>query len=104
MAAIAVFSKLTARPGRDDELATLLAELVTRTSSEPGTAVYALHRDRDEHRTFWLYELYEDEGALDAHRDGAAVRWVMPLLGDHLAGPPEIVFTEPLTLHGLRFG
>lgn len=101
MAGVAVFSKLTARPGRADDLAALLAGLVNRASSEPGTVVYALHGDRAQPEVFWLYELYRDDDALGAHRDGDAVRWVMPQLGDHLAGPPEIIFTEPLVSHGL---
>jgi quinol monooxygenase YgiN len=101
MTKVAVFSKLTARSGREDALARVLGELVERAATETGTLVYSLHRDQHDPAVHWFYELYLDEGALAAHREGPAVRWVMPQLGDLLAGPPDIVFAEPLRAHGI---
>ena len=42
-----------------------------------------------------VYEVYRDTIALSEHQDSDAVAEAFPLLGDLLAGPPEITYAEP---------
>ncbi len=45
-----------------------LRELIVATRREPGCQTYEVHRSKDDPRAFFLYEQYDDEAALDAHR------------------------------------
>ena len=62
-----LIAKLSALPGKDDELAALLAELAQDVRAEPGNVVFTVHRLRDDQNVFLVYEIYEDEQAFRAH-------------------------------------
>jgi (4S)-4-hydroxy-5-phosphonooxypentane-2,3-dione isomerase len=59
------------RPGHEDEAVTLLARLTELTRAEPGCRMYQAHRSTTDARKFFLYEQYDDQPALDAHRAAA---------------------------------
>lgn len=56
------------RAGHEAEAEGFLRELIAATRREPGCRTYEIHRSKDDPRTFFLYEQYDDEAALDAHR------------------------------------
>jgi quinol monooxygenase YgiN len=56
-----------AKPGAEDEVAALLAELVSATNTEPGCLYFRAHRNPDDPRHFLLYEHYRDEDAFASH-------------------------------------
>ncbi len=45
-----------------------LRELISPSRREPGCRTYEIHRAKDDPRTFLLYEQYDDEAAIEAHR------------------------------------
>lgn len=45
-----------------------LRELIVQTRKEPGCRTYEVSRSKEDARAFFLYERYDDEAALDAHR------------------------------------
>ncbi|MBD5655760.1 MAG: antibiotic biosynthesis monooxygenase [Candidatus Eremiobacteraeota bacterium] len=55
-------------PGREAEAEGYLRELIVASRAEPGCRTYNVHRAKDEARTYMLYEQYDDEAALEAHR------------------------------------
>lgn len=57
-----------ALPGREADLAAHLREMTGHTRQEPGCRAYIAHQSQKEPRKFVLYEQYDDEAALDAHR------------------------------------
>jgi (4S)-4-hydroxy-5-phosphonooxypentane-2,3-dione isomerase len=57
-----------AQEGREAELAARLREMTGHTRQEPGCRVYIAHQSQQDPRKFVLYEQYDDEAALDAHR------------------------------------
>lgn len=63
-----------AEADQGDLVAGLLLALSARTRAEPGCITYEPHRDRDNPQRFVLYEQYEDEDALEAHRDSPHFR------------------------------
>lgn len=72
-------------PGRGDEVATALRDMLAATRAEPGCVLYLVNRSKDDPDHFVLYEQYEDEAALDAHREsahfqGIVGKLVIPLL------------------------
>jgi len=55
-------------PNREDEAIELFTRMTEATLQEAGCRMYQVHRSREEPRRFFLYEQYDDERALEAHR------------------------------------
>ena len=89
---IVIFTRLTALPGRRDDLLAAFAALLEAVKSEPGTEMFVMHTARDDDDVVLFYEVYRDEASLAAHRDSDAVRAVVPRLDGLLAAPPEITY------------
>lgn len=93
--------KMTAQPGRRDELLDGLRELVDAVvADEPGVLVYAFHTVDGEPDVVLSYEVFADEAALAAHRDGPAVARVLPRLGP-LVAATEAWRGEPVMGKGI---
>jgi len=56
------------KAGHEGEALGLFAPLAEATRKEPGCRMYVVHRSTTEPRRFFLYEQYDDQAALDAHR------------------------------------
>lgn len=68
--ALVVVAKIRAAKGKGDALAALLSEQVVAVRrAEPGCLVYRLHRSSKDADLFLFYEVYEDDAALDFHRN-----------------------------------
>src|SRR5580704_9498832 len=61
MAQVAVVAKITALPGKRDEVVDVLRDVVAATDDEPGTLVYAMNIDKGDDDVIWFYELYTDD-------------------------------------------
>ena len=94
MTEIVIFSRLQAQPGRGAELAAAFDDLNDAVANEPGTITFTMHAARDDPDTLLFYEVYADDAALAAHREGNAVRAVVPRLDGLLAAPPEITYAS----------
>jgi autoinducer 2-degrading protein len=56
------------KPGHEAEAVSLFHDLTGPTRTEPGCRMYLAHRSTTDPRRFFLYEQYDDQAALDAHR------------------------------------
>ncbi len=101
MSKIAVIAKLTAAEGKRDDLVAAMGPMMTAAEAEVGTEVYALHNDLGDENTVWIYELYTDNAALDAHSSSEAMAAFGASLGDLLGGALEITLLEPVSDTGL---
>lgn len=90
MAKVAVIAKLTAAPGKREELVAAFASMLDAVEQESGTLVYALNTDKGNADLVWFYELYEDDAALAAHSGSDAMKAVGGKLGGLLGGAPEL--------------
>jgi quinol monooxygenase YgiN len=68
---VALYAEFTALPGREDDVATLLARLATEVRREPGNLVFDPHRRVSNPREFFVYEVYRDSAAFRAHLGAA---------------------------------
>ena len=57
-----------AKVGREAEVTALFLKLTEQSRKEPGCAMYLVHRHKTEPRRFFIYEQYNDDAALEAHR------------------------------------
>ena len=65
--AFAVAARWVANEGEEDEVLRCLNELAPASRVEPGCRFYQANRDLDDPRVFFLYEIYDDRAAADAH-------------------------------------
>ena len=104
MTKVALVARMTAAPGKRDELVEAFGALYEAVAGEEGTEVYALHLDAGDEDVVWFYELYRDMGALTAHGTSDAMKAMGPQFGSLLAGQPELTFLTPVRAKGLSFG
>ena len=55
-------------PGSEDRALELFRKVTPPTRAEAGCRFYLAHRSTVDPRQFFLYEQYDDQAALDAHR------------------------------------
>ena len=101
MSGPAIIAKITAKPGKRDELIAGLQAALDNAEAEPGTLVYVLHTDNGDPDTVWFYERYDSQEGLDAHRTSDAMKAVGLELRDVAAGRPEITVVTPVSGKGL---
>ena len=59
------------KPGHEQDAIALFRQLTGPTRAEPGCRMYVVHQSTTDPRKFFLYEQYDDQAALDAHRASA---------------------------------
>ncbi len=88
---MAVIAKLTAKPGKSDELKEILAIACSLMRvNEPGVVEMHAMQSKEDPHIFKMFEVYRDEAALEEHRSGTPY-WaeVLPKLLALLAEDPE---------------
>jgi len=79
-----------AKVGRETEVAALFQKLTEQSRKEPGCAMYQVHRHKTEPRRFFIYEQYQDDAALEAHRNAPHflqfVRKDLPKIAERIEG------------------
>jgi quinol monooxygenase YgiN len=96
MSQIAVIAKIPTAPGkRDDFVAAFQAGLDT-AQAEEGTRYYILHADQQDENVVWVYEMYEDHAALEAHSSSEAFKALIGQIGPFIGGAPELIRLTPL--------
>ena len=104
MAKTALLAKLTAVEGKRDELLTVIADIgMSNAADEPGTEVYAAHKDQNDPDVVWFYELYSDQSALESHGGSEQMKVFGRAMRDFMAGRPELVFLDPVVAKGVEF-
>ena len=94
--AIHVFATLTAAPGKADALRAALTALVAPSRAEPGTITYTLHEALEAPGTFYVYETYKDQAAVDAPMSSPHLQKALAEAGPLLGAAPSIVTTKQI--------
>ena len=55
-------------PNREEEAVELFKKIASATRKEPGCRLFLAHQSLADRRRFFLYEQYDDEAAIAAHR------------------------------------
>ncbi|HWH26315.1 MAG TPA: putative quinol monooxygenase [Pseudolysinimonas sp.] len=64
-----LYAEFTAVPGAESRVADLVGELADRVRAEPGNLAFEPHTFESEPRHWFVYEVYRDEAAFQAHID-----------------------------------
>jgi len=94
----AIVAKLVAKPGREEDVAGLLAGALPLAEAEPATvAWFALRTDAT---TFWIVDAFPDDAGRQAHLDGQIAAALMANADELLAEPPDIRPADVLAVKG----
>jgi len=66
---IVLVVKLTVRAGEEQRVAEMFHTLQAASRKEPGCSIYIVQQQVENPRIFLVYEQYNDDGALEAHRN-----------------------------------
>ena len=91
---VALFARLEAKPGKENEVAKLLEAGLAMAKQEPTTPLWFALRLGPS--TFGVFDAFADESARQAHLGGPIARALMASAPDLLAVPPSIERTEVL--------
>lgn len=85
-----VVAKIKAIPGSENEMKTILLDIIPKVKEEDGTLVYTLHQDQNDPLVFLFYEKYKDTDALVAHSSTPYFKALFKTIKPMLDGNPEI--------------
>ena len=60
-------AEFTVRPGGEARVAEMIRSLAEQVRNEPGNVLFEVHTRADDARAYWVYEIYRDEEAFQAH-------------------------------------
>ena len=96
-----VYGRMTALPGRCDELIALLHEGFRAGGDDSGLLTYSINTAPEEPDTIWLTQLWTDREAHDATTRSEAVANVTQRFRALLAKQPEGSYGYAVYVHGL---
>lgn len=90
--------RLTAAPGRRLALLDLVNTYADGLREEPGTELFMVSLDPDSADNVWLYEVFRDEAAEDAHRSASGFAQMLGSVADLLEGQPAVLRLDPVRM------
>lgn len=93
---VKIMAVLTAKPGKAEELKSLLLGMLGPSRAEAGNLRYDLWEDQAAPGRFILDELYVDQAAIASHRDSPHFKAYLTKVGDlaeraaHVLDPVEV--------------
>ncbi|WP_369989624.1 putative quinol monooxygenase [Pseudomonas xanthosomatis] len=96
-----LFIKTRVKPGSADAFLTAIqANAAASVATEPGCLVFDVSQDREDPDVIYLYEIYQDDAAYEAHTHTAHFRdsrpLVEPLIVEQLCYESEVVARNPV--------
>ena len=92
---IGLIATLRVNEGQAEAFEDIFRELMGKVkAAEPGTLVYQLAKSRTEANTYKVFEIYQDQAALDVHAKTDDLRGLLRSLGPHMAGRAEIEYLD----------
>jgi quinol monooxygenase YgiN len=92
-----VIAEVVAKPGKADELRSLLVPFAEKSRTEPGCQVYALLEVHAEPGRFLTFERWTDKAALEVHMTTPHLKELVPKLDAVLTKPFTQLFLSALT-------
>ncbi len=94
---VVLYAEFTAKEGSASRVCDLLVDLGRKVRNEPGNVTFASHTLVDQPRKFFVYEVYADRDAFDAHLNASHGEVFNAALNDLIEEEHSILtFLEPL--------
>lgn len=94
MVKLALFVRLEAKPGKEQEVEAFLLGGLPLVEQEPATAAwFGLKLGPS---TYGIFDAFDDEAGRDAHLNGKVAAALMAKAGELFASPPDIVKLDVL--------
>jgi quinol monooxygenase YgiN len=94
----ALVVRLTCKEGMRPGLLEVLNTYADGLGEEPGTEIYMVNLDPEDDRIVWLFEIFKDTDAENAHRASDGFSVMLSELNDLLDGPPAVLRMDPLRM------
>jgi quinol monooxygenase YgiN len=101
MSKVIVLAKIPAQEGKRADLVAGMAPMMEHVETEEGTLQYILCEDAADENAVWMYEVYADQAAFEAHGSSDTMKALGGAIGPFLAGRPELTFLSPVRGKGL---
>ncbi|WP_327318669.1 putative quinol monooxygenase [Streptomyces sp. NBC_01235] len=93
-----LLAEFTAREGTEDEVTRLLLEYAKKVREEEGNLAFDVYTKSSHPRAFWIFEVYRDEDAFQAHLKapygGPFNTTLVPLIEEDAS---VLTFLDPVT-------
>jgi len=90
--------RLTCQEGLRPAMLDMLNTYTDGLDEEPGTEVLVVSLDPDDANIVWLYEIFKDVDAENAHRSSAGFARMMSTMPELLSGQPAVLRMDPLRM------
>ena len=90
---IVLISKNTLQEGKEQDFVRI-AEKMAETQKEDGCCFYRLAKDAEAENIYYFIEAYENNAALEVHRNSAHFQTYVPQLGGLRTKPSELTKCE----------
>ena len=90
--------RLTCEPGMRPAMLEMLNTYADGLAEEPGTEMFVVSLDAEDESIVWLYEIFKDDVAENAHRASTGFARMMTQMPEFLAAPPAVLRMEPLRM------
>lgn len=87
---VRVIARITAQPGKEAELESILRALITPTRQEAGCISYQLLRHQSDVTEFTFVEEWQSDAAIDAHFETPHLQNALAQASELLACAPDI--------------
>jgi quinol monooxygenase YgiN len=91
---VCVFASFYPKPDKLAEAEAILLNMVEHTRTEPGCRVYNLHRLPGDEPSLHIYEIYDDQAAVEHHRSMEYYKNYRATIPDLLGRPVEVKFLD----------
>ena len=93
-----ILVRLTCQNGMRPAMLDVVNTYADGRAEEPGTEIFVVSLDAENSSIVWLYEVFRDDEAEEAHRASAGFARMMTTMPELLASPPALLRMEPLRM------
>lgn len=91
---IVLISKNTLQEGKEQDFVLIAEKMAVETQKEEGCCFYRLAKDAESENIYYFIEAYENDAALEIHRNSVHFQTYVPQLGGLRTKPSELTKCE----------
>jgi quinol monooxygenase YgiN len=93
---LTIIARFKAKPGMEAQVKQDLIDMIAPSQAESGCITYDLHQDTQDSSVFVLYEIWQNQAALDFHLETPYFKHIKKAFETTLAEPFEATFLEKI--------